>query len=129
MEWDSVLYPCKFKTPRLHQFNGKGSLNHHVYYFSSWTENIATNDALTIRFFIANLKGLSFDWFIKVQPRSNRTFSNLESIYKTTLESTTLEEVLTTLQNLGFDLSLPLLFFFTSFPLDLRKVVDDQSFA
>ena len=34
-EWDLVPYPPKFKAPTLQDFDGKGSLNQHIYYFKS----------------------------------------------------------------------------------------------
>jgi len=37
VEWDTVPYPPKFKTPTLQAFNGKGLLNQHIYYFKSQT--------------------------------------------------------------------------------------------
>lgn len=81
MEWASVSYSCKFKPLTLHQFNGNGSPSQHIYYFRSQTENIVTNDALLTRHFIASLKDLAFDWFIRLQPGTIKAFSNLESLF------------------------------------------------
>lgn len=66
MEWDSVCYPRKFNPLTLHQFNGKGSPNQHIYHFISQIGNIATNDVLLKRLFIASLKDLAFDWFMRL---------------------------------------------------------------
>jgi len=57
MEWDSVPYPSKFKPPTLHTYGDKSSLNQHIYYFRSQTNNIIDNDAIIARLFIGTLKG------------------------------------------------------------------------
>jgi len=61
LEWDSVLYPLKFKPPMLHTYVGKSSPNQHIYYFRSQTGNIIDNDAIMARLFIGTLKGVAFD--------------------------------------------------------------------
>jgi len=63
LEWDSVLYPSKFKPPTLHIYDGKSSPNQHIYYFQSQTGNVIDNDAVMARLFIGTLKGAAFDWF------------------------------------------------------------------
>ena len=42
-EWDSVLYPPKFKPSTLHTYDDKSSPNQHIYYFRSQTSNIIDN--------------------------------------------------------------------------------------
>jgi len=61
LEWDSVLYPRKFKPPTLHTYDGKGSPNQHIYYFWSQTGNMIDNDVIMVRLFIGTLKGVAFD--------------------------------------------------------------------
>jgi len=63
LEWDSVPYPLKFNPPTLHTYDGKSSLNQHIYYFRSQTGNVIDNDAIMARLFIGTLKGVAFDWF------------------------------------------------------------------
>ena len=58
--WDSVPYPPKFKLPMLHTYDGKSSVNQHIYYFQSQTGNMIDNDAVMARLFIGTLKGGSF---------------------------------------------------------------------
>ena len=53
-----VPYPPKFKALTLQAFDGKGSLNQHIYYFKSQTGNVVDNDAILARLFIGTLKGL-----------------------------------------------------------------------
>ena len=65
-EWDLVLYPPKFKAPTLQAFDGKGSPNQHIYYFKSQTGNVVDNEAILARLFISTLKGLAFEWFMKL---------------------------------------------------------------
>ena len=43
VEWDLVPYPPKFKALTLQAFDGKGSLNQHIYYFKSQTGNVVAN--------------------------------------------------------------------------------------
>jgi len=63
LEWDSILYPPKFKPPTLHTNDGKSSPNQYIYYFWSQTGNVIDNDAIMARLFIGTLKGVAFDWF------------------------------------------------------------------
>ena len=72
-EWDLVPYPPKFKDLTLQAFDGKGSPNQHIYYFKSQTENVVANDAILAHLFISTLKGLSFEWFMKLPEGSIRT--------------------------------------------------------
>jgi len=65
-KWDLVPYPPKFKAPTLQAFDGKGSPNQHIYYFKSQTGNVVDNDAILARLFIGTLKGLAFEWFMKL---------------------------------------------------------------
>ena len=64
-EWDLVPYPPKFKALTLQAFDGKGSPNKHIYY-KSQTGNAVDNDAILARLFIGTLKGLAFEWFMKL---------------------------------------------------------------
>jgi len=61
LEWDSVPYPSKFKSPTLHTYNGKSSLNQLIYYFWSQTGNMIDNDVVMTRLFIGTLKRVAFD--------------------------------------------------------------------
>ena len=61
IEWDVVPYPPKFKAPTLQTFDDKGSLNQHIYYFKSQTENVVSNDAILARLFIGTLKGVALN--------------------------------------------------------------------
>jgi len=61
--WDSAPYPPRFEAPNLHAFEGKGSPNQHIYYF---TRNVVSNDAIMARLFIGTLKGVAFECFMKL---------------------------------------------------------------
>jgi len=80
-EWDAAPYPPKFKAPTLHAFDGKGSPNQHIYYFKSQTRNLISNDAIMARLFIATLKGVVFEWFMKLPAGSIKTWVNLEKLF------------------------------------------------
>ena len=69
-EWDLVSYPPKFKAPTLQAFDGKGSPNQHIYYFKSQTGNVVYSDAILASLFIGTLKGLVFEWFMKLSEGS-----------------------------------------------------------
>ena len=66
VEWDLVPYPPKFKALTLQVFDGKESSNQHIYYFKSQKGNVVANDAILARLFIGTLKGLAFEWFMKL---------------------------------------------------------------
>jgi len=68
LEWDSVLYPPKFKPPTLHMYDLKSLPNQHIYYFWSQTGNVIDNDAIMTRLLIGTLKGVAFDWFKRSLP-------------------------------------------------------------
>ena len=59
LEWDSVPYAPKFKSPTLHTYDRKSSPNQHIYYFRSQTGNVIDNDAIMTRLFIGTLKGVA----------------------------------------------------------------------
>ena len=65
-EWDLVPYPPKFKALTLQVFDGKESSNQHIYYFKSQKGNVVANDTILTRLFIGTLKGLDFEWFMKL---------------------------------------------------------------
>ena len=59
LEWDSVPYPSRFKSPMLHMYDGKSSPKQHIYYFRSQTDNVINSDAIIAKLFIGTLKGCS----------------------------------------------------------------------
>jgi len=79
IEWDSGPYPPRFKALNLHTFNSKGSLNQHIYYFKSQTENIVSNETIMAHLFIDTLKGVAFEWFMKLPSSSIKKWVNLGS--------------------------------------------------
>jgi len=81
IEWDSILYPPRFKAPTLQAFNGKGSPNQHIYYFKSQTGNVVSNDAIMTRLFIDTLKGVAFKWFMKLHAGSMKIYTNLKKLF------------------------------------------------
>jgi len=72
LEWDFIPYPPKFKSATLHSYDGKTSLNRHIYYFRSQTGMI-DNDAIMAKLFIGTLKGVAFDWFKSLSANSIKT--------------------------------------------------------
>ena len=82
-EWDLVPYPPKFKALTLQAFDGKGSPNQHIYYFKSQTGNVVDNDAILARLFIGTLKGLAFEWFMKLPEGSIKNWGDLEKLFLT----------------------------------------------
>ena len=81
-EWDLVPYPPKFKAPTLQAFDGKGSPNQHIYYFKSQIGNVVDNDAILARLFIGTLKGLAFEWFMKLLEGSIKNWGDLEKLFQ-----------------------------------------------
>ena len=79
LEWDSVPYPPKFKPLTLHMYDGKSSLNQHIYYFWSQTGSVIDNDAIMARLFIGTLKGVAFDWFRNLPSGSINSWIDLET--------------------------------------------------
>jgi len=80
-KWDTTPCPFKFKVSTLHTFDGKGSPNQHIYYFKSQTENVVSNDAIMTCLFIGTLKGLAFEWFMKLPVDSIKTWADLEKLF------------------------------------------------
>jgi len=81
VEWDIAPYPPKFKAPSLHTFDGTGSPNQHIYYFKSQTGNVVSNDAIMARLFIGTLKGVAFEWFMKLPAGSIKKWTDLEKLF------------------------------------------------
>ena len=82
-EWDLVPYPPKFKTLTLQAFDCKGSPNQHIYYLKSQTGNVVDNDVILARLFIGTLKGLAFEWFMKLPEGSIKNWGDLEKLFLT----------------------------------------------
>ena len=80
-EWDDAPYPLRFKAPTPHTFDGKGLPNQHMYYFKSQTRNIVSNDAIMTRLFIGTLKGVAFEWFMKLPTSSIKKWVDLEKLF------------------------------------------------
>jgi len=73
-KWDAAPYPSKFKASTLHTFNGKGSLNQHIYYFKSQTGSAVSSDAIMAHLVISTLKLVALEWFIKIPIDSIKTW-------------------------------------------------------
>jgi len=82
-EWDLILYPPKFKALTLQAFDGKMSLNQYIYYFKSQAGNVLSNDAILECLFIGNLKGITFEWFMKLAEGSIKNWGDLEKLFFT----------------------------------------------
>ena len=82
-EWDLVPYLPKSKALTLQAFDGKGSPNQHIYYFKSQMGNVVDNDAILARLFIGTLKGLAFEWFMKLPEGSIKNWGDLEKLFLT----------------------------------------------
>jgi len=80
-EWDTTPYLPKFKALTLHTFDDKRSSNQHIYYFKSQTGNVVSNDAIMARLFISTLKGVAFEWFMKLPAGSIKTWADLEKLF------------------------------------------------
>jgi len=96
-EWDLVPYPPKFKAPTLQAFDSKGLSNQHIYYFKSQTGNVVANDAILAHLFISTLKGLAFEWFIKLPEDSIKNWGDLEKLFLTRFFEDDLEVTMPTL--------------------------------
>ena len=81
VEWDAAPYPPRFKALTLHAFDGKCLPNQHIYYFKSHTRNVVSNDAIMARLFIGTLKGIAFEWFMKLPAGSINKWANLERLF------------------------------------------------
>ena len=66
-------YPPKIKASTLHTFDGKGSLNQHIYYFKYRTGNVVSNDVIMARLFSGTLKEVAFEKFMKLPAGSIKT--------------------------------------------------------
>ena len=81
VEWDVALYPPRFKAPTLHTFDSKGSPNQHIYYFKFQTRNVVSNDAIMTRLFIDTLKGVAFEWFMKLPAGSIKKWTKFKKLF------------------------------------------------
>jgi len=81
VEWDSAPYPPRFEAPNLHALNGKGSSNRHIYYFKFQIGNVVSNDVIVARLFIGTLKGVAFEWFMKLPAGSIKKWVDLEKLF------------------------------------------------
>jgi len=82
-EWDLVFYPLKLKAPTLQVFDSKRSPNQHIYYFKSQTGNVVSNDIILARLFIDTLKGITFEWFMKLPESFIKNWGDQEKLFLT----------------------------------------------
>ena len=61
-------------------------MNQHIYYFKSQTRNVVDNDAILAHLFISTLKGLAFEWFMKLPEGSIKNWGDLEKLFLTRFE-------------------------------------------
>jgi len=76
-------YFSRFKAPTLYTFDSIESPNQHIYYFKSQTGNVVPNDNIMARLFISTLKGVAFEWFMKLPASSIKNWANLEKLFLT----------------------------------------------
>ncbi|ONK61137.1 uncharacterized protein A4U43_C08F26620 [Asparagus officinalis] len=53
----------------------------HIYYFKSQTRDVVANDAILTRLFIGTLKGVAFEWFMKLPAGSIQKWVDLERLF------------------------------------------------
>jgi len=58
-------------------------LNQHIYYFKSQNRNVVSNDVILEYLFIGTLKGIAFEWFMKLLEGSIKNWGNLEKLFLT----------------------------------------------
>jgi len=81
IECNAAPYHSMFKAPTLQTFDGKGSSNQHIHYFKSQTGNVVSNDAIMARLFIGTLKGVAFEWFMKLLAGSIKKWADLKKLF------------------------------------------------
>ena len=76
-----------------------------MYYLKSQTENVVSNDAILAHLFISTLKGIAFEWFMKLQEGSIKNWGDLEKLFLTRFfeddSEITMQTLLTTRQQKG----------------------------
>jgi len=78
-ELDAAPYPPKFKAPTLLTFDGKRLPSQHIYY-KFQIRNVVSNYAIMAHLFIGTLKGVAFEWFMKLPAGSIKTWADLEKL-------------------------------------------------
>jgi len=97
VEWDITPYPPRFKAPTLHTSDGIGSPNQHVYYFKSQSGNVVSNDTIMAHLFISILRGVFFEWFIKLSVGSIKTWADVKKLFLICFFEDDIEEAMPTL--------------------------------
>ena len=82
-ECDLVPYLPKFKAPTVQAFDSNGSPNQHIYFFKSQSRNVVSNDVILAYLFTNTLKGLAFEWFMKLPNDSIKNWDDLEKFFLT----------------------------------------------
>ena len=101
VKWDATPYPPRFKAPNLHAFDDKGSSNQYIYYFKSQIGNVVSNDAIMAHLFIGTLKGIAFEWFMKLSASSIKTWADLKKLFLTRFFENNMEVAMLTLAKEG----------------------------
>ena len=56
--------------PKFNQFDGKGNPKQYILYFIKTCSNAGIEGDRLVKLFIQSLKGIAFDWYIDLEPKS-----------------------------------------------------------
>ena len=67
---DALRMPWSYQPSKSQQFNGKRNPNQHVVHFTEVSNNAGMDDDLMIKQLVRKLKGVAFDWYTSLEPKS-----------------------------------------------------------
>jgi len=75
---DALYKPRGYQPLKFQQFNRKGNLKQHVAHFIETCNNACTNHDLMVKEFIQTLKGIAFDCYTNLEPKSVDSWGQIE---------------------------------------------------
>jgi len=67
---DALRMNYGYQPPKFNQFNGRGNPKQHVAHFIETYNDAGTGGDLLVKQFVRTLKGIAFDWYTDLLPKS-----------------------------------------------------------
>ena len=75
---DVLCMPHSYQPLKFNQFDGKGNLKQHIAQFFQTCNNAGTKGDRLMKQFVQSLKGIAFDWYTDLEPKSINMWEQME---------------------------------------------------
>lgn len=78
---DALEMPMGYQPPKFMHFDGIGNPKQHIAHFVETCNNAGTEGDLLVKQFVRSLKGVAFDWYTDLVPRSIDNWEQMEEAF------------------------------------------------